>query len=105
MSLGSARERVRVARALPDLPEISTAFRAGKVSYSKVRAMTRVATPVNENKLLQIALHGTASHVETQVRFCRQTKRIETLKQDGTGAESEIEELGHVLAGTSWHSK
>jgi hypothetical protein len=44
MSLGSAREKVRIARALPELPKISAAFRSGKVSYSKVRAMTRVAT-------------------------------------------------------------
>ncbi|MFC1775969.1 DUF222 domain-containing protein, partial [Pseudomonadota bacterium] len=42
MSLGSGRERVRVARALPALPAISAAFREGRVSYSKVRAMTRV---------------------------------------------------------------
>jgi 5-methylcytosine-specific restriction endonuclease McrA len=82
MSLGSARERVRVARALPVLPEISAAFREGRVSYSKVRAMTRVATGKNENKLLQIALHGTASHVETQVRLYRKTKRIEALEEE-----------------------
>jgi hypothetical protein len=68
MSLGSARERVRMARALPDLPEISAAFREGRVSYSKVRAMTRVATGKNEAALLQVALNGTATHVETQVR-------------------------------------
>ena len=82
MSLGSARERVRVARVLPDLPEISAAFREGRVSYSKVRAMTRVATSKNEKKLLQIALHGTASHVETQVRLYRKTKRIEALEEE-----------------------
>ena len=82
MSMGSARERVRVARALPCLPEISANFREGRVSYSKVRAMTRVATPKNEKKLLQIALHGTASHVETQVRLYRKTKRIEALTEE-----------------------
>ena len=82
MSLGSARERVRVARALPLLPGISAAFCEGRVSYSKVRAMTRVATPMNEEKLLQVALHGTASHVETQVRLYRKTKRIEALEEE-----------------------
>jgi len=82
MNLGAAREKVRVARALPDLPKISTAFREGKVSYSKVRAMTRVATKKNETALLQIALGGTASHVETQVRLYRKTKRIEALQQE-----------------------
>jgi hypothetical protein len=82
MSLGPARERVRVARALPDLPEISMAFREGRVSYSKVRAMTRVATAKNEKALLQIAFGGTASHVETQVRLYRKTKRIEALEEE-----------------------
>ncbi|RPH92601.1 MAG: DUF222 domain-containing protein, partial [Lysobacterales bacterium] len=48
ISIGVAREKVRVARALPGLPQISTAFAAGRVSYSKVRAMTRVATLRNE---------------------------------------------------------
>ena len=64
----AAREKVRVARALDDLPKISDSFRQGRVSYSKVRAMTRVATPDNEATLLNIALHGTASHVEKTVR-------------------------------------
>ena len=82
MSIGPARERVRVARALPGLPKISAAFRQGKVSYSKVRAMTRVATPNNEEALLQVAEGGTASHVETQVRLYRKTKRIEALQDE-----------------------
>ncbi len=82
MSMGPARERVRVARALPGLPAISAAFREGRVSYSKVRAMTRVATVKNEKALLQIALGGTASHVETQVRLYRKTKRIEALEEE-----------------------
>jgi hypothetical protein len=82
MSMGPAREKVRIARALPALPKISSAFREGKVSYSKVRAMTRVATDKNEEALLQVALGGTASHVETQVRLYRKTKRIEALQQE-----------------------
>ena len=41
MSPGVAREKIRVARALPDLPRISKLFSAGQISYSKVRAMTR----------------------------------------------------------------
>jgi 5-methylcytosine-specific restriction endonuclease McrA len=94
MSMGSARERVRVARALPELPAISAAFCKGQVSYSKVRAMTRVATPKNEAALLQVALHGTASHVETQVRLYRKTKRIEALEE---------ENLRHGHRALSWY--
>ncbi len=81
MSMGTARERVRVARALPALPKILAAFRIGKVSYSKVRAMTRVATWRNEDVLLNVAFHGTAAHVETHVRLYRKVKRIEALEQ------------------------
>jgi hypothetical protein len=94
MNLGSARERVRVARALPGLPAISSAFRKGEVSYSKVRAMTRVATAENEATLLQVALHGTASHVETQMRLYRKVKRIEALEE---------ENLRHGHRELSWH--
>lgn len=71
----AAREKVRVARALESLPKISGAFRDGQVSYSKVRAMTRAATAENEETLLNIALHGTASHVERTVRKFRRVQR------------------------------
>lgn len=71
----SAREKIRVARALQNLPRITEAFRQGRVSYSKVRAMTRVATPENEDTLLNVALHGTASRVERTVRKFKRVRR------------------------------
>ena len=80
--LNAAREKVRVAHALADLPDISQAFSSGRISYSKVRAMTRVATPENEELLLRIALHGTASHVERAVRLYRGAKRAEALENE-----------------------
>jgi len=55
ISLGAAREKVRVAHALKNLPKISDSFRQGRISFSKVRAMTRVATPESEDFLLMIA--------------------------------------------------
>lgn len=64
MGMGAARETVRVARALPELPTITAAFRVGALSYSKVRALTRVATPNNEAVLLKLAREGTASQLE-----------------------------------------
>ena len=82
LTLGAAREKVRVARALSDLPRIAEAFGQGKVSYSKVRAMTRVARPDNEGELLDFALAGTAAHVERLVRGWRLVNRIEEGKQD-----------------------
>ena len=57
---GAAREHVRVARALGNLPKLSDAMRRGIVSYSKVRAVTRVAAPETEQALLNVALCGTA---------------------------------------------
>jgi Domain of unknown function (DUF222) len=61
LDLGAAREKVRVARALESLPRISESMSKGEISYSKVRAVTRVATPDNEEQLLTVALGGTAS--------------------------------------------
>ena len=78
-NIGSAREKVRVARALPELPKISKSFSKGRISYSKVRAMTRVATPKNEKFLLSIARHGTAAHVEKVVSNYSRGKRLEIL--------------------------
>ena len=69
-----AREKVRVARALRSLPLIDAAFERGEISYSKVRAMTRVATPENERELLNIARHGTAAHMERLVRAYRRCR-------------------------------
>jgi hypothetical protein len=71
----AAREKVRVARALEQLPEIADAFAKGEISYSKARAMTRVATPANESVLVNVARHGTAMHVEKLVRRYRWTQR------------------------------
>ena len=59
----TAREWIRIGRRLRDLPEISSAFAAGKVSYSKVRTLTRVATPENETELLDIALRVPAGQL------------------------------------------
>ena len=64
LSPGAAREKVRVARALTDLPSVRRAFAAGRLSYSQVRAITRVATPEDEEQLVQWALHCPASQLE-----------------------------------------
>ncbi|MCY4600581.1 MAG: DUF222 domain-containing protein, partial [Acidobacteria bacterium] len=79
---GAAREKVRVARALADLPLISDAMRGGVISYSKVRAVTRVATPETEQTLLDVALAGTAAHVEQVVRAWRRVDRTAEAADD-----------------------
>ncbi|WP_147258315.1 HNH endonuclease signature motif containing protein [Pseudonocardia hierapolitana] len=99
MNLRTATERLRVAHALRNLPRIREAFAAGQLSYSKVRAITRIAgsdtgtltrlaaeiaagtsglrhttvadPDTAEQVLRNLARHGTASHVETVVRAVR----------------------------------
>jgi Domain of unknown function (DUF222)/HNH endonuclease len=79
---GAAREKVRVAHALMALPKISAAMEKGQLSYSKVRALTRVACTDTESCLLEIALHGTAGHVEKLVRHYRRAKDAEELSRE-----------------------
>jgi len=82
IDLGAAREKVRVARALEALPRISAAMAGGELSYSKVRALSRVATPATEDTLLMIALHGTAAHVEKVVRHLRRAQESIALDRE-----------------------
>ena len=78
LALGAAREKVRVARALAELPLLSDAMRRGQISYSKVRALTRVATPANERRLLGFAECAPASYVERLARaWCRVDRQAE----------------------------
>ncbi|HVT15709.1 MAG TPA: DUF222 domain-containing protein [Thermoanaerobaculia bacterium] len=83
---GAAREKVRVARALGLLPLLSAAMRRGEISYSKVRALTRIATPANEQDLLSFARAGTAAHVERLVRGMRRVDRFDQMEA-GDGEE------------------
>ena len=76
LALGAAREKVRVARALGDLPRLSEAMRRGAISFSKARAITRVATPDTEERLIHFARCATAAHVERLVRAWRRVDRI-----------------------------
>lgn len=68
VSLHTAREHVRVARSLVDLPLVADAFAHGRLSYSKVRAITRVADSTSEPALLRLALEAPAAHID---RLCR----------------------------------
>jgi len=72
---GAARERVRVARALGTLPQLTEALARGQLSYAKVRALTRVATPESEARLVKVGRAGTAAHVEQIVRAWRRVDR------------------------------
>ena len=74
-TLGTARENVRVAHALEDLPLTSREMSLGKISYTKVRTMTRVATPETEKTLLKYARAGSAAKLEQIVRGWKHLSR------------------------------
>lgn len=82
IDMGAAREKVRVARALEKLPRVSAAMARGELSYSKIRAITRVGAPETEELLLSIALHGTANHIERTVRCFRRAQQAEELSRE-----------------------
>jgi hypothetical protein len=86
----AAREHVRVAHSLRELPRIAEAFRAGQLSYSKVRALTRVAEPHCEDELLHFARYATAAQLERIVRGYRRVTRQEASR-------------AHERAYLAWH--
>jgi hypothetical protein len=90
IGLVAAREQVRVARALEDYPLIAAELAAGRLSYSKVRAMTRIATPATEADLVALALASTGAHMD---RIAAGTRRGRSL--------GEVNER-HARRGTSW---
>ncbi len=71
LSMSAAREKVRVVHAIKALPLIAAAFSRGELSYSKVRALTRVARVDNEDRLVAFAMKTTASRVEERCRELR----------------------------------
>src|SRR5579875_658189 len=73
MSSSTAREHVRVARALGALPVIRTEFAAGRMSYSKVRALTRIADPDTDRDLAEMAGPMTANQLD---RFARAHRTV-----------------------------
>jgi hypothetical protein len=114
---GAAREHVRVARALGGLPLLAGALARGELSYSKVRALTRVADPESEARLLVVGREGTAEQVERIVRAWRKVDRqaearaaalqvvvhvdAAVLADAEQPGQSVLEDGGRVPAGTS----
>jgi hypothetical protein len=77
MSSGAAREHVRVARALRNLPVIRGEFATARLSYAKVRALTRIATPDTEAGLAEIARPMTGNQLERFARAHRQVSHAD----------------------------
>ena len=89
IAMSAAREKVRTARALEGLPGINKAFEKGELSFSKVRAMTRVATEENESHFLNIAEYGTAQHMEVLVKAFRAVSCIADTPEDFNAVETQ----------------
>ncbi|MFV8751086.1 DUF222 domain-containing protein [Nannocystaceae bacterium ST9] len=70
----TASEHVRIARALGELPLIDRAFAAGELTYSKVRALTRAATPATQQTLIDVAKTATASQLDKIVAGLRRVR-------------------------------
>lgn len=68
IDLGAAREKVRTARVLAELPRTSASMARGELSFSQARALTRIASPTNEAELLELARGVTVHHLERMVR-------------------------------------
>jgi hypothetical protein len=79
ISIKAAREKVRVARALASLPKVDALFARGELSYSKVRAITRAATPESEQYFIDVAMHATATQIE---QLARAYQRVHNLSGD-----------------------
>ena len=101
LDIRAAREKVRVARALEQFPIIAKSMATGQVSYSKVRAITRIATPACEQALVDMALAGTTNHVERIVSAYRRAEPIaverEQIQHARRGLFHQIEDDGSVL--------
>jgi Domain of unknown function (DUF222) len=83
----TAREHVRVARRLPELPLLRAAFARGELSYAKVRALTRVAESGSEEELLELARVLTAAQLERAVRAYR---RVTTAEANDLHADAHV---------------
>ncbi len=76
--LRTARERVRVARKLAELPLVDEELRRGVMSYSQARAISRVATAENEALWVGYANHMPASQLDT---LCRSYENVQAYDQ------------------------
>lgn len=81
ISPSTARAQLKVAHALAGLPLVTDQFAAGRLSYSQVRALCRVADAQNEAELVRLAQEMNAEQLE---RMCRLLRGLD----DQTDAEA-----------------
>jgi len=88
LDLGTAREHVRVARALENLPDTRQAMSRGELSFSQVRALTRVAAADTESDLLDLAVGCTTEQLERVVRAYKMGSRRDEAARERERHES-----------------
>jgi hypothetical protein len=98
ITLSAAREKVRVARQLEVLPEVNGVFAEGGISYSKVRAITRVATPENEGFMVHLAQQNSAGHLD------RLVSRYEPVAEPGLEGLLECASEEAAASGAAGHT-
>ncbi len=97
MAPGTAREHVRVARALRELPVIRGEFTAGRMSYAKVRALTRIATEETDAHLAELAGPMTAGQLDRFVAAHRRVSSVDDKQSvDGRKLTWRVEEDGSL---------
>ncbi|MBA3538394.1 MAG: DUF222 domain-containing protein [Deltaproteobacteria bacterium] len=89
IGMSAAREQVRVARKLGELPKVAAAIERGELSYSKVRAITRVATPATEETLIGYAEHLCGGQLETVCAKFRMVQEHDKEADPNTGPQNE----------------
>ena len=100
MAETAARERLRIAHRLRDLPKVADAMRTGTLSYSKVRAIVRVSTPQMQDQLLELARYSTAAQLE---RICRGVRQQQLLGAEEGEPLDEAEQLRRAFESRDLH--
>ena len=100
LGTGTAREKLRIAHALKELPLISEAFCNGNLSYSKVRVMTRVATAENEADLIALAKQMTVQHLTEHCKQRSNAQKASTAVANAAQISREFRVWHDVAKGT-----
>jgi hypothetical protein len=88
MGPNAAGERVRVARALRRLPKTTEAFASGALSFTQVRAISRVATAEDEQEFIDMARHATGGQLERLVGGLRRARKLKRQRDAAKAARA-----------------
>jgi len=80
---------VRGARALTVLPLTSTAMAKGELSFSQVRALSRVATPDDKDDLMELACGYSTGQLERMIRAWKRGGRARSDARPQSGPEGQ----------------